>query len=139
MQGEAKRNVIILAIVVPWVLVMWLALAWYLQLDTRQFLSVKYVVPTQGADPVVARIYAGLHDETATKCGPKIGCTEAYVGDNLTLYKFSSKVTARRFTREDTATRYNSDWIVIEFTNPEMSAQDKAFAETDMDEWAIAE
>jgi hypothetical protein len=131
--------IVIVGGAVGWVVALVLALALYLHIDTRQWLQPSDFVPQSGADESVARVFAGLHDVSASVCGAGLPCTQAYAGDNLTLYKFDSKVVARAFTRENTQTRYDSDWIVIEFTNPDLSAGDKQFAEMDVDEAWIAE
>ena len=143
--SSKRLATVIAAIVVPWTLVL-LGIAYYFVAlrDTRQFMSPgDFVNYAQSEIPDFAEAFAGLHDESSMLCpstqGEPEACIEAFVGDNLTIYRFGSKVVARQFARENTSQRYASDWLVLEFTNSKLSQGAKSAAELAVDEARIAE
>ncbi|WP_143028776.1 hypothetical protein [Quadrisphaera sp. DSM 44207] len=52
-------------------------------------------------------------------------CTEAIATDGVTFYKFGNRNDAAAFSRSLGSDGYQSDWIVVEFTDPAFTAQDR--------------
>lgn len=65
--------------------------------------------------------FNGMHEDTAALCASAPGCIQGYAADHAAFRRFSSLDAAREFAHK-ASDAYQSDWIVIEYTDSTLSA-----------------
>ncbi|NLC98281.1 MAG: hypothetical protein GX678_04305 [Actinomycetales bacterium] len=72
-----------------------------------------------------APVLVGLSEKTDEICSVN-ECNQAFEGNRVKLMRFDSKAKASKFARSlDGSTAYRSGWIVVQFTDPTVSREER--------------
>ncbi|WP_448710288.1 hypothetical protein [Microbacterium profundi] len=88
--------------------------------DTRQDIDLADL--THSGTEVVA--LEGMREDTGKLCADKSGCVQAYSADHAEIFKFSSREDAHEFA-ESAPGAYQSNWIVISFTDDSLNGSER--------------
>jgi hypothetical protein len=88
--------------------------------DTRQDIDLADL--SHGAPGTSAM--DGWADHTAALCKGVTGCVQGFTSDHTAFRKFDTREDAHAFAKTKTNT-YQSNWIVIQYTDPHLTATDR--------------
>lgn len=106
--------------------------------DTRQDISLADIADSDWSPDPVPIVYRGMRDETGTLCAGVEGCLEGFESEHVSYFKFDRRHHAAAFARAN-ADAYQSDWIVLRFTDNELTEAQRLEARQRLDELAISE
>lgn len=102
--------------------------------DTRQDISLADL--TDSGTEVAA--LQGMIEETNRLCAEKSGCVQAYSADHAEIFKFSSRADAHAFA-ESVHDAYESNWIVISFTDDSLTGNERREVQHYLDSLATSD
>lgn len=117
------------------------ALVFYLLFvyDSRKDLALETFVPEVGASDYefMMGTLSGLTDKTEEMCSGSLTCNQAFVGDRVSLLRFDTKDDALAYYVEARGRAYQSGWIVIDYTDPEITDEERFDLQNMIDQtWA---
>lgn len=94
---------------------------WLVTRDSRENLTIASIAESaKQTDGYASEALDGLEEDTATLCRNVSGCVEGYASPSVELLRFDSKEGAAEFASQN-ADSYQSDWIVIVYTDGSLS------------------
>ncbi len=93
--------------------------AWWLTLDTRQFLDIEesLLQPGSGADPFMP----GARRATDELCGDGSPCLQAVTSENVDVFRYRTREEAAAAAASWGADGYHSHWIAVHFAPGRLS------------------
>lgn len=106
------------------------AVIWWYSRDTRSSMNVREF----GADVFLADSQADLVDVTRNYCAAKPHCVQAVKSRSVLVARFDSKEAVREARRPSDGSSVASDWFVIEYLRSDISAKDRRYVESGVNE-----
>lgn len=72
-------------------------------------------------------------DTTRQDCDAAIPCNQAVTANRVSFYRFEEKEDAARLADRLGQDAYQSNWIVIKFTDPTLTSKDRVFMQSIFD------
>ncbi|MGO2518733.1 hypothetical protein [Microbacterium sp.] len=101
--------------------------------DTRQDINLADL--THSGTEIVA--LEGMREDTTRLCADKSGCVQAYSADHAEILKFSTRADAHGFA-ESAPDAYQSNWIVVSFTDDSLTSSERREVQNYLDSLATS-